>query len=106
MGSERHRFLAAGDDDIGVATRDLLHAERDRAQAAAAKLIDPESGLFLGNARLHRRLARRILALRGRKDLPENHFVDFARVDLRRFESALDGDGAQDHARQSSRRRR
>ena len=95
MGGERHQFLAARDDDVGVAARDLLHAERDRAQPAAAQLIDPESGLFLRNASLHRRLAGWILALRRRKDLPENHLVDLGRFDLRRFESALDGDGAQ-----------
>ena len=29
------------------------------------------------------------------EDLPENHLVDLARVDLRRFESALDRDCAQ-----------
>ena len=94
MGGERHQFLAARDDDVGVAVRDLLQPERDRAQAAAAQLIDAEGGLFLRNASLHRRLAGRILALRRRKDLPENHLVDLARFDLRRFESALDGDGA------------
>jgi hypothetical protein len=30
---QRHALLAAGDDDFGVAVRDLLHAECDRAQA-------------------------------------------------------------------------
>src|SRR3984885_4335053 len=95
VGGKRHRFLAARDDDLGVAAGDLLHAERDRAQTAAAKLIDTESRLLLGNASLHRRLARRILTLRRGEDLPENHLVHVARVDLGGFESALDGDRAQ-----------
>ena len=34
---ERHRFLAAGDDDLGVAVDDLLQAERDGAQAASRR---------------------------------------------------------------------
>ena len=95
VGGERHRLLTAGDDDVGVAVGDLLQSERNGAQAAAAQLVDAERRLFLRNAGLHRRLAGRILALRGGKNLPEDHFVHFARVDLRRFESALDGDGAE-----------
>ena len=106
VGGERHRFLAARDDDVGVAVGDLLHAERDRAQAAAAELVDAEGGLFLRNAGLHRRLAGWILALRRGQNLAENHLVDLARLDFRRFESALDGDGAQVVRRRSSRRRR
>ncbi len=94
MRGERHRFLAARDDDLGVAAGDLLQPERNRAQAAAAHLIDTESRLLLGNASLHRRLARRVLALCAYEDLSENHLVHLARVDLRRFESALDGDRA------------
>ena len=36
---QRHALLAAGDDDFGVAIRDLLHSERHRAQARAAHLV-------------------------------------------------------------------
>ena len=36
-----------------------------------------------------------ILTLSRRKDLPENHLVDLGPLDLRPFESALDGDRAQ-----------
>jgi hypothetical protein len=36
----RHGFLAAGHDDVGVAVGDLLHAERDGAQARAAELVE------------------------------------------------------------------
>ena len=95
MGGERHRFLAARHDDLGVAAGDLLQPERNRAQTAAAELIDAEGRLFLGNASLHRRLARRILTLRRGEDLPENHLVDVTGLDLRRLQSALDGDRAQ-----------
>ena len=35
-----HRFLAAGDHDLGIAVEDRLVAERDRAQARAAELVD------------------------------------------------------------------
>ena len=78
----RHQFLTAGDDDFGVAVADLLQAERDRAQAAAAQLVEAEGGLFLRHARLHRRLARRLLALPAREDLPEDDFVDVGGLDL------------------------
>ena len=43
----RHRFLAAGDDDLGVAGGDLLHAERDGAQARAAQLVEAPGGRLL-----------------------------------------------------------
>ena len=74
---------------LGVAVGDLLQAERNRAQAAAAQLVDAEGGLFLRNAGFHRRLAGRVLALRGGQDLPEDDLVDFARVDLRRSSALL-----------------
>ena len=41
-----HAFLAAGDDDLGIADADRLEAERHRAQAGTAKLIDAVGGLL------------------------------------------------------------
>ena len=60
---QRHRFLPARDDDRRVAGRDRLRRQRDRAQARSAHLVDAPGGHFLGHARRHRRLARRVLAL-------------------------------------------
>ena len=84
----RHRFLAAGDDDIGVAVGDLLHAERHRAQARAAELVEQPGGLLLRHAGLHGGLAAGVLALAGGQDLAEDHLVDLAAVDLRALERA------------------
>ena len=63
----------------GVAACDLLHAERDRAQARAAELVEAPGGLLLRDAGLHRRLARRVLALAGGQHLAEDDFVHFGR---------------------------
>ncbi len=95
VGRHRHRFLSAGDDDAGVAVDDLLQAERDGAQAAAAQLVEAESGLFLGNAGFHRGLTRGILALRGGQNLSENDFVDIGGLDARGFERGFYRRGAQ-----------
>ena len=78
----RHRFLAARDDDRGVAIGDLLHAERDGAQARAAELVEAPGGGFLRDAGLHGGLAGRVLALAGGQDLAEDDLVDLAAVDL------------------------
>ena len=51
MRRHRHRFLPAGDDDLGVAGGDLLHAERDGAQARAAELVHAPGGRFLAECR-------------------------------------------------------
>ena len=39
-----HAFLAAGDDDVGIAVADRLIAERHGAQPRAAQLVDPVGG--------------------------------------------------------------
>ena len=58
-----HRFLAAGDDDLGIAVEDRLIAERDRAQARAAELVDAPGRALDRDAGIDRGLARRVLAL-------------------------------------------
>ena len=78
---QRHRFLAAGHDDRSVAAPDLLHAERDGAQAGTADLVEPPGGRFLGQAGADRRLASRVLALAGGQHLAEDDLVDFRAVD-------------------------
>src|SRR4249919_2774775 len=57
---QRHRFLAAGDDDVGVSTGDMQHAERDCPQSRAAHLIEAPGRLVFGDARLHGGLPRRV----------------------------------------------
>ena len=91
----RHRFLAAGDDDLGVAVGDLLHADRDGAQARAAELVEAPGGLLLRDAGVHRGLAGRVLALAGGQDLAEDDLVDLARIDLGALERGLDRDRAE-----------
>ena len=80
MRRKRHRFLPAGDDHLGIAGGDLLHAERDGAQARAANLIEAPGGGFLGQAGIDRRLAGRVLTLGGGQHLAEDDLVDLGRL--------------------------
>ena len=59
-----HALLAAGDDDAGGAERDLLGAERDRAQARAAQLVHAPGRRVDRDAGADRGLPRRVLARR------------------------------------------
>ena len=81
-GAMRHRFLAAGGDDLGIAIGDLLQAERHRAQAGAAQLVDAPGRALDGNAGVDRSLAGRVLALARGQDLAEDDLIDFLRLDL------------------------
>lgn len=84
-------FLAAGDDDVGVAKGDLLGAECHRAQAGAAHLIDaPGRGLFRHTGR-NGRLAGRVLPLAGREHLAHDHFVHIIRIHPSALESRTNG---------------
>ena len=106
MRRQRHRFLAAGDDDRGVAIGDLLQAEGDRAQARAAELVEAPGRLLLRHAGRHGGLAGRVLALAGGQDLAEDDLVDLAARDLGARQRRLDGDGAEIVGRACWRRRR
>jgi hypothetical protein len=68
---QRHGFLAAGDDDVGVAIGDLLQADRDGAQARAADLVQAPGGRLDRNAGGNRGLTGRVLALAGGQHLAE-----------------------------------
>ena len=57
-----HALLAAGNDDLRVARRDLLGGERHRAQARAAELVDAEGGALDRDARDDGGLAGGVLA--------------------------------------------
>ena len=61
--------------------RDRLRRDRYRAQARPADLLDAPRRDFLGDARGHRRLPRRVLALAGGQHLAEDHFADLAGFD-------------------------
>ena len=67
---------------VGVAVGDLLHADRDRAQARAAELVQRPGGLFGRDAGRHGGLAGRVLARAGGEHLAEDDLVDLARIDL------------------------
>src|SRR6476619_4231460 len=90
MGGLLHRFLTAGDDDIGIAIGDLLHADRDGAKTRSAELIEGPGGLFLRHARLHGSLTGRILTLTGGQNLAHDDLVDLAWLDLCPLHGRLD----------------
>ena len=90
-----HGFLAAGDDDFGIAVEQRLIAERHRAQAASAELVDAPGRAFHRNAGGDRGLAGRVLALRRGQDLAHDDFGDAARLDAGPLQRGLDGDGAE-----------
>ena len=95
MGGHGHRFLAAGDDDPGIAESDLLHAKRYRAKTRTTKLVDAPGGRFLGNAGLDRGLTCRVLPFARRQDLPKDNFVHFRGLDPGATERAGDRRSAQ-----------
>ena len=71
-----HGFLAAGHHDLGIAVEDGLVAERDRAQARAAELVDAPGRALDRDAGGDRGLARRVLALAGGQDLAQDDLGD------------------------------
>ena len=101
-----HQFLAAGDDDLGVAVDDLLIAERDRAQARAAELVDAPGRALDRDAGCDRGLPRRVLALAGGQDLAQDDFRDLAGLDAGALHRRLDRDLAEIMGGQRARTRR
>src|SRR5205814_713412 len=85
-------IVSADHHDRSVAVADRLPAERDGAQARATELVDTERGLLDGDTGIHRRLARRVLALTGTEDLAHDDFVDLLGLDLGALERTLDRD--------------
>ena len=78
VGRLAHAFLAAGDDDVGIAEFQRLVAQGDGAKARAANLVDPEGRRLERNARGDRGLARRILPRARGEDLAHDHLGDFS----------------------------
>ena len=88
-------FLAAGDDDLGIAVEQRLIAERDGAQARAAELIDAPGWRFHRNTGGDRGLPRRVLALRRGEDLPHDDFGNAPGLDAAALKRGANGDGAE-----------
>ncbi len=95
VAAHAHAFLAAGDDDLGVAALDRLRREVGRLQARAAHLADDEGRHAVGQSRLDDGLARRVLAGAGGEHLAEDHLVDALGGDARALQQRLDDGGAQ-----------
>ena len=93
--AERHRFLAAGHDHLGVAVGDLLHADRDGAQARAADLVETPGGRLLGDARGDGGLTGRVLPSGSGEHLAEDHLVHVDRRNARALQCGLDRRGAE-----------
>src|SRR5262249_49749836 len=70
-------------------------AERDRAQAGPAELIDSPRRTFDGNTGGDRSLARRVLALARGENLTQNNFGDLRPLDTGALERLLDRDFSQ-----------
>ena len=69
---------------------DLLHAERDRAQARTADLIDAPGRRIDRNAGANGCLARGALAPERRQNLAEDDLRDVARREVRPLKRRLD----------------
>ena len=95
MRRQRHRFLAACDDDLRIAGGDLLHAECDGPQPRAADLVEAPGGRLLRQSAADRSLACRVLSLRRGQHLAEDDLVDLARLDAGTDEQVPDDGGAE-----------
>jgi hypothetical protein len=98
---QAHRFLAAGDDEIGVAAGDRLRAQHGGLEARAAHLVDGHRGHHVGQPGLDRRLARRVLAHAGGQHLTEDHVGDLLGLHAAPLQQFTDDDGAQVRGRRS-----
>ena len=87
-----HGLLAARHHDLAVAIEDGLIAERHGAQAGAAELVHPPGRALDRNAGGDGGLPRRVLALAGGEDLPEDDLGDLAALDAGALERLGDGD--------------
>ena len=85
-----HVFLAAGDDDVGVAALDGLGRQVGRLQAAAANFADGKRRHHVWQAGLDDGLARRVLAGAGGEHLAHDDFIDGGRIDTDPGQQGLD----------------
>ena len=76
MGRLAHALLATGDHHLGIATADGLYRHMNRFQTGAADLVDGHGGHRRWNAGVNGRLASRVLANTGGKNLTQYHLVD------------------------------
>jgi hypothetical protein len=104
MRGHAHGFLAAGDDDFRIAVKQRLIAQRHRAQARTAQLVDAPGWAFHRNAGGDRGLASGVLALRRGQNLTHDHLGNPCRLDTRALQRGLDGDGAEIMGRHGGKR--
>src|SRR6476646_7254139 len=99
-----HGFLAAGHHDLGIAVEDGLVAERHRAQAGTAELVDAPGRALDRDSRRDRSLAGRVLALTGGENLTQNDLGHLCAFDAGALEGLLDGHLSQFVGRQRRKR--
>ena len=95
IGRVRHRFHAAGDDDLGRSRQNEIMGEHGRLHAGAADLVDGGRARGVGQSGASGRLARGRLALAGRQDAAHQRLVDALRRELGAFERGADHMGAE-----------
>ena len=78
MGSIRHRFHAAGDDDLGRTGADQIAAEHDCFHARTADLVERGAACGQRQSRANRCLPRRSLAEAGGQHTTHQHFLHVA----------------------------
>jgi hypothetical protein len=90
-----HALLTAGDDDAGLAQRDLLGRDRHRPQAGAADLVQAPRRDLLRDAGAHARLTGRTLSRRRLQHMAQDHLVDVVRGHAGPLQRGADDDLAQ-----------
>ena len=88
----RHRFRAAGHDDLGVARLDRLRRQHHRLQPRAADLVYGDRRHRGRDATADRSLARRRLTNAALQDLPEDHVLNLVGLDARPADDLFDHD--------------
>ncbi len=91
----RHRFHAAGDDDLELAGTDELVGERDRVEAGEADLVDRDRRRAHADAGFDRGLPGGDLPGAGLQDLAHDHVLDLLGRDAGALERGLDGEAAE-----------
>jgi polyhydroxyalkanoate synthesis repressor PhaR len=94
-----HGFLAARDDDPGVAVGDLLHADGDGAQARAAELVEAPGGRSCGMPAFIAAWRAGFWPCAGGEDLAHDDLVDLAALDACALQRRLDRRRGRAHAR-------